>query len=335
MYQKLVILCYKIKKKSICLYFFIINPLFYLTSIGKVYYSITMNKPNYSNVSPIYVPVKRTLKASIKKSSPYPNAVAAFNWLNVGYPYLHTHTHWEILVVIKGTLKHTLNGHQEPCSAGYACLIRPTDHHRLDCVDNDREIECINFTFSNESAMAIFGLYQKEFESLPISTPLHFFLDPSLLDSITKQALAAQSTQKDTYEKLSLLIVHQLVLALFSQRVNLNDTYPEWLNDFLNFLHNPECFRMSTKELATHSPYSYPHLSRIFKQYLGKTLVEHLTDLKIMYAKRLLRTTNKSVLDISLDLGYDSVSSFNHNFKSATNSTPLQYRKNAQKNRNG
>ena len=225
-----------------------------------------MSTPNRTYVSPIYVPIKKTVKASIKSSSPYPTAIAAFNWLNVGYPYMHTHNHWEVFVILKGSLKHTLNGYQENCSAGYACLIRPTDHHRWDCINNDSEIECINFTFSNEAAMEIFRLYQKDFEALPASVPLHFFLEPSLLESIAKQALAAQSTQKNTYEKLSLFLVHQLVLALFSQRVNLNDTYPEWLNDFLNFLHNPECFRMSTKELANHSPYSYPHLSRIFKQ---------------------------------------------------------------------
>ena len=55
--------------------------------------------------------------------------------------------------------------------------------------------------------------------------------------------------------------------------------------------------------------------------------MEHINELKIVYAKRVLRTTKKSILDIALDLGYESISSFNHNFKASTALTPSQYRK--------
>jgi AraC-like DNA-binding protein len=41
----------------------------------------------------------------------------------------------------------------------------------------------------------------------------------------------------------------------------------------------------------------------------------------------LLRTTQKSIIEISLDLGFNSVSSLNHLFKEFTTLTPSQYRK--------
>lgn len=289
-----------------------------------MYYPINMT----TQIRPIYSPARKVVKASISTSCPYPNLKAAFNWLNVDFPYLHTHDHWEIFVILRGTLQHTINDYQENCSRGYACLIRPTDSHCLTYVKDDTDVECINFTFSSEYATAFFDLYKQEFNTLPTSSPLHFFLDNNILEIITKQALLAQSTPTETYEKLSLLIVHQLLLHLFSQKTRLGNNYPEWLNEFLHLLYNSECFQKSTKELAAMTPYSYSHLSRIFKQYLGKTLVEYLTELKMTYAKRLLQTTNKSVLDISLDIGYESVSSFNHNFKAFTGLSPLQYRKN-------
>ena len=84
---------------------------------------------------------------------------------------------------------------------------------------------------------------------------------------------------------------------------------------------------MKAEELAAYTAYSYSHLSRIFKQYLDRTLVDYINEIKILYAKRLLRTTQKSIIEISLDLGFNSVSSLNHLFKEFTTLTPSQYRK--------
>ena len=75
------------------------------------------------------------------------------------------------------------------------------------------------------------------------------------------------------------------------------------------------------------TPFSYSRLSRLFKLYIGKSLIEYINNLKIVYAKKELRMTQKKIIEISLDLGYDSVSSFNHIFKAATTLTPSQYRK--------
>jgi AraC family cel operon transcriptional repressor len=281
-----------------------------------------------SIISPIFVDsTKKIKKATIQISSPYPQARASFNWLNVDFPYPHTHTHWELLIIIKGKLKHSINGYQEIASKGYACLIRPSDYHQLEYVENEKDTQHINFTFSKETAQALLNCYKNFPLNLQGDAPLHFFIENAFIDSVIKQALIAQSATKEVYEQHSILLVHQLITILFSQNLNANVAYPAWLNDFLYFLHSPECFNLSANELAKHTPYSYSRLSRIFKQYLGKTLVEHVNELKIVYAKRVLRTTKKSILDISLDLGYESVSSFNHNFKAITALTPSQYRK--------
>ena len=263
----------------------------------------------------------------MKISSPYPQTRASFNWLNVDFPYPHTHNHWEILIIVQGKLKHTLNGYQEIASKGYACLIRPNDCHQLEYIVGEKEVQHINFTFSKETAQTLFEYYKEFPLDLQSDAPLHFFLESAYIDSIIKQALIAQSAAMQTYEQHSLLLVHQLVALFFSQTLNSNTAYPAWLNEFLYFLHSPECFNLSVNELAKHTPYSYSRLARLFKQYIGKTLVEHINDLKIVYAKRVLRTTKKSILDIALDLGYESISSFNHNFKAATALTPSQYRK--------
>lgn len=279
-----------------------------------------INKPTFN-------PVKQISKATMKTSSPYPYAHASFNWLNVDFPYLHTHNHWELLIVIAGQLKHILNGYTEICNRGYACLIRPSDAHRIEYVNNEHKLEFINFTFSMETAKKFFEFYNTYPVQLNGEAPLHFSLNDAFIDSIINQALIAQASNKETYEQHSVLLVHQLLTFFLSQQLNSNNAYPQWLNDFLYFLHDPRSFKMKAEELAAYTAYSYSHLSRIFKQYLDRTLIDYINEIKILYAKRLLRTTQKSIIEISLDLGFNSVSSLNHLFKEFTTLTPSQYRK--------
>lgn len=277
--------------------------------------------------TPNFEPIKKITKATLRQSSPYPKAKAAFNWMNVDFPYMHTHTHWELLVIIKGKLRHTINGLTDTTERGYAYLVRPSDFHKLVYATEDKDVEYINFTITNEAISALFELYADIFDFTNENIPFSFQLTPAVTDEIVQQALSTQSETQRLYEQSSLLLIHQLITIFLSQKLNMNDAYPMWLNEFLSFLRKPKCFKMSVEQLAEHTAYSYSHLSRLFKQYLGKTLVEYLNETKISYAKRLLRTTSKSILDISLDLGFNSVSSLNHKFKEATSLTPLQYRK--------
>ena len=83
---------------------------------------------------------------------------------------------------------------------------------------------------------------------------------------------------------------------------------------------------MSIPELTAHAPYSYSHLSALFKEYTGKTIITYLKELKLIHAKELLRNTDKPIVEIADELNYESVSSLNHNFKQFTGLTPTEFR---------
>lgn len=270
---------------------------------------------------------KKIKKSTIKASSPYPEVNASYNWLNTDFPYIHTHSEWEILIVTEGKLKHIINGYHEIGDAGYACLIRPSDCHRIEYAGKDEKPQYINFVFSNEIASKLFNVYDGFNIDFKSDKPLRFSLSPFLLDSIVRQSVIMQSAEKRIYEQYSILTVNQLVAEFLSQNLIKNSEYPDWLNAFLHNLHNPNNFRLPLTAMAKFSPYSYSYLTRVFKKIMGETIKEYIEKIKIIYVKRLLRTTTKSILEISLDVGYDSVSSLNHNFKAATSLTPSLYRK--------
>ncbi len=66
---------------------------------------------------------------------------------------------------------------------------------------------------------------------------------------------------------------------------------------------------------------------RYFKKITKKTFVSLVTEFRIKHACDLLRTSNKSMVEICFESGFGNLSHFNKQFKQYMNETPLQYRK--------
>lgn len=84
---------------------------------------------------------------------------------------------------------------------------------------------------------------------------------------------------------------------------------------------------ISREDIARHVNLHPDYLSRRFKKETGKSIVEFIVEEKIIMAKQLLVTTNMSVSDIALCVGYSNFSYFSKIFKHGVQMNPIQYRK--------
>ena len=73
--------------------------------------------------------------------------------------------------------------------------------------------------------------------------------------------------------------------------------------------------------------YNYIYVSRVFKKYIGVTMIEYLTQKRIDLAKVYLSTTKMNIAQIAEEVGYPYPYRFNQVFKQYTNDTPKAYRK--------
>lgn len=83
---------------------------------------------------------------------------------------------------------------------------------------------------------------------------------------------------------------------------------------------------LSLDYIASHVNVSSSSLSHLFKTETGCSPIEYMSQLKINFAKTILRSTNRTVSDIGLSLGYSSSSSFINAFSSRTGISPKQFR---------
>ena len=66
-----------------------------------------------------------------------------------------------------------------------------------------------------------------------------------------------------------------------------------------------------------------------FKKALDHSPIEYINKYRIKQALSLLEKTDLSVMEICLECGYNNLGNFLREFRKYTNTTPLQYRKNA------
>ena len=81
-----------------------------------------------------------------------------------------------------------------------------------------------------------------------------------------------------------------------------------------------------TEKIAKKFNYSGCFLQHIFKKHTGTTLNNYRNEQRITKSKFLLKGTNKKIVDISTECGFDDASYFAKVFKNVVGITPKQYR---------
>ena len=83
---------------------------------------------------------------------------------------------------------------------------------------------------------------------------------------------------------------------------------------------------ISPEEIATSLNMSYTWFRRMFRQYTGLAPAQYIAQLKIQKAKEMLSVSNKTIKEIAVDLGFESIDYFSTQFRKQTGQTPTQFR---------
>jgi transcriptional regulator GlxA family with amidase domain len=94
----------------------------------------------------------------------------------------------------------------------------------------------------------------------------------------------------------------------------------------LTMFHGKPRHPWTLAELATEIGASRSVLTQRFAQFLGQPPLTYLTHWRLQLAAKLLQTTHKTVIQVALDVGYESEAAFNRAFKREFGLPPAQYR---------
>lgn len=110
------------------------------------------------------------------------------------------------------------------------------------------------------------------------------------------------------------------------ERLRQGETPSKLVLNIRNYIQHHLSEMIKTSDVANALFVNRSRLSTKFKQETGENLTDFILKEKIEEAKRLIRYSDKSLVEISSYLGFSSQSHFTRTFKKYTKTTPNEYR---------
>lgn len=85
--------------------------------------------------------------------------------------------------------------------------------------------------------------------------------------------------------------------------------------------------KVDLHKIAEKHHIGYAYLRKMFKEYTGLAPHKYYLDLKIMGARSMILGSDKSIKEISFELGFESIHYFSRLFKQKTGKSPSEFRK--------
>lgn len=120
---------------------------------------------------------------------------------------------------------------------------------------------------------------------------------------------------------------NKLIKTIKNIIMNSNSNLEELINDAKVFINENYMSDITLESVANEMCISSYYFSKLFKKQADINFIDYLTDIRIKNAKNKIRNTNKSIKQISKEVGYNDPNYFSRVFKKQTGYSPSKYKK--------
>ncbi len=244
----------------------------------------------------------------------------------------HIHEFYEIFYILEGKIEHVVNGKSEILETGDIVFLRLHDIHLF------RKLQ--NFSSSHRDIIVPADQYEKCCNH--INNRLFNYIKSSAFPPRTKLSLKELANIEQKFSEFinapinetntkgsiaNILLVELLGELIYSQQLIPPTSYPAWFEELLSRFSMVSYMKSGLNEIIEPFNYNLSYICRVFKKYMGVTMSQYLCAVRLQYSTILLKTTDKTIIEIANDIGFLSVSFFNAQFRKQFNLTPKEYRK--------
>lgn len=254
-----------------------------------------------------------------------------FHWFHLKSVHYHSHNdYFEIVLPLRANVSQFFDNKIEKLDEKTVYIISPHYIHNIFCPFQATKDEphLFNLAISDEhflkAAMLVSPSLQYIFTSnngltkIPL-TDVQF----SYLESLTK--LLKNCKMENRGNIVTLLLQNLLVfLSVQSESFSVS-TQNNYALDVKLRIDNLEYIDKTAQEIYSKYPIAFSALISQFRELTGMTIIRYLINQRMEYAKKLLSSTDYSVLEVSSALGYTSLSHFIAVFKEYYHITPKAF----------
>ena len=239
---------------------------------------------------------------------------------DLSYP-IHRHDYFEIIYYSGSEGKCILNGEEYEIGENSIFFLTPEDFHRIETKDI-KTAYSVNISFSKSMIDSHIG-EKFSLSAKVVSNPSEFIKEIiKKLEFIFKNE--DEFTKNESYHLLNALLI-EIIKAGQTAGKSANYMHPVIGKATTYVLSYPEK-NFTLAEIADFCHISPAYFSHIFHTETGKPFKKWVNQIKIENACRLLENSELSVLEISLECGFHSISHFGKIFKNIVGVTPREYR---------
>lgn len=227
---------------------------------------------------------------------------------------VHIHHCFELICVTAGEMMVMLDDKEYRLTAGQALVVFPNRMHSIHTPDASNDIIVI---FSRELVGDYVRLVGKKVPTDSLFTPSHHLFE--LTESL--------ATDADIISVKGLLYSLCGEFHKNAEYVDSNLSSSSLLYRMFKFIEQNYGGDCSLSALARELGYEYTYMSRYFKRCVGISYNDYVNEYRIGRVCYYLAGSDKTVLDISDECGFNSLRSLNRNFKNRLGMTPTEYRR--------
>lgn len=262
------------------------------------------------------------------KYAPLTSVVDALN------PDAHIHTFWEIVYPLYDfVLKQYVNEYYVELTGNSFLIIKPNDLHRI-VIEEDKRIVRHRNIFVDDANMknicdsidpSLYG--QLLFRTSPIIVPF----PPQTVEVLESRLNVFNNYDNNSsnqfLQSIHTTLVSYLLGLYIESQITLPTNYPAWLKTLLDNLNDPNFIKQNVSEIVKSTNYSHGHVCRQFRHYMGKTLVQFILEQRLHNSLIMLMDKSKLIVEIALDNGFYSQSSYINAFRNLFGIPPSKWRK--------
>jgi AraC-like DNA-binding protein len=245
---------------------------------------------------------------------------------------LHSHGFDELVIILRGTGIHVVDGQSFPVKSGDAFIVSSEHEHQYQDMHG---LALANILFDSKAL----GMPQWDIRSMPGFHAL-FELEPVLrtqqkfnsrlqlserqLNTINDRLRELQyetSAKAPGYRVMAKGLFMQLAVYLsrcYSENPKTESIDLLRLGDVIALIETGFAEKISLDSLAKTANLSKRHFQRIFQECIGRSPIDHLL--------HILKHSSKPIIEIAFDCGFGDSNYFTRQFRKIMNQTPSHYR---------
>lgn len=253
----------------------------------------------------------------------------------------HKHSFFELIYVYSGGCTQTINEDRVDLKLGDICIVSPEVEHSLGVFDDSLVINIlikrstfneIFFSLLTENNI-LSSFFTRILNSKRYNNYIIFHTGK---DKILKSNILTMIDEYIHDKRYSDVILNYMLMIFLAYLLRNHEKNVELSNEInhesekvveiLGYIQD-NYKDITLGKLSKEFHFTVPYLSKIIREFTGKTFTDILKKIRMDKASNLLITTNFSVNDISYMTGYDNKEHFIRTFKKYFGIPPTQYRR--------